>query len=54
MKTESFTHYMSRIIEGLKSEERYGTAYIYGYALKAFHKYRGKDNIPLVYLTRLK
>lgn len=46
MKTESFTHYMSRIIEGLKSEERYGTAYIYGYALKAFHKYRGKDNIP--------
>lgn len=46
METESFTHYMSRIIEGLKSEERYGTAYIYGYALKAFHKYRGKDDIP--------
>lgn len=45
MKTESFTSYMNRLIAGLKKEARYGTAYIYGYALKAFRDYKGKDEL---------
>lgn len=36
METISFTDFMNQVIEDLKKEERYGTAYIYGYALRAF------------------
>lgn len=46
METKSFTDYMSKVIENLKKEERYGTAYIYSYAFKAFHAYKAKCDIP--------
>ena len=46
MRTSSFTDYMNRVIEDLRKEERYGTAYIYGYALKAFSLFEGNEELP--------
>lgn len=53
MKTESFTNYMSRVIENLKKEERYGTAYIYSYALKALRIYKGKNDLPFSVFNKM-
>lgn len=46
MEESSFTDYMGRVIEDLKTEERYGTAHIYEYALRAFCQYEKTDDIP--------
>ena len=53
MRTESFSMYMNRIIGSLKEEERYGTAYIYGYALKAFHLFKSKSDISFDAFNRV-
>ena len=52
METISFTDFMNQVIEDLKKEERYGTAYIYGYALRAFCQFMGTQDIPFSAFTK--
>ena len=52
METTSFTDYMNRVIEDLKKEERYGTAYIYVYALRAFCLFEKMQDIPFIVFTK--
>lgn len=49
---ESLSKFMSSIIEELRKEERYSTAYIYNYALKAFTASKGGGEIFFSGLTR--
>lgn len=46
METISFSDYMVQVIDGLKAEERYGTARIYWYALQAFRNFEETEDIP--------
>ena len=48
----SFSDYMSQVINVLKQEERYGTAYIYEYALRALRKFRRAENIPFTVFSK--
>lgn len=52
METRSFTDFMNQVIEDLKKEERYGTAHIYGYALRAFCQYVEMQDIPFSVFTK--
>ena len=47
-----FSDYMHEVISNLKSEERFGTAYIYGYALHAFQSFIGGGEIYFGALNR--
>lgn len=53
METISFTDFMNQVIEDLKKEERYGTAYIYGYALRAFCLFAQMRDIPFSAFTKV-
>ena len=52
METTSFADFMNQVIEDLKKEERYGTAYIYGYALRAFCQFMGTQDVPFSAFTK--
>ena len=52
METISFTDFMNQVIEDLKKEERYGTAYIYGYALRAFCQFAEARDVPFSAFTK--
>jgi len=54
METISFSDYMMRVIESLKDEERYGTAYIYRYALQAFRSFERMDDIPFSAFSKVR
>ena len=47
-----FSDYMNEVIHDLKSEERFGTAYIYNYALHAFQSFVGGGEIYFGALNR--
>lgn len=51
-KLLSLTDYMLNVIEELKEEERFGTAHVYQYALRAFTEYVGGGEIFFGGLTR--
>lgn len=53
METSSFTDFMNQVIDDLKKEERYGTAYIYGYALRAFSLFAEMQQIPFSAFTKV-
>ena len=53
MGTSNFTDYMNQVVKGLLKEERYGTAYIYGYALKAFQDFKKSEDISFSTLNRV-
>ena len=52
METTSFTDFMNQVIEDLKKEGRYGTAYIYRYALKVFCQFVETQDIPFSAFTK--
>ena len=52
METTSFADFMNQVIEDLKKEERYGTAYIYRYALRAFCQFMGTQDVPFSTFTK--
>lgn len=52
METINFSNYMMQVINDLKNEERYGTAYIYGYALQAFRSFERAEDIPFTAFSK--
>ena len=52
METISFSDYMMQVIEDLKTEERFGTARIYWYALQAFRGFEEMEDISFAVFSK--